>query len=418
MKKFILAFAVCFGIGFQAVAESGQPVYDEWFTDGRLRLDLVFSGNAEGQSVWLQSVHFEKNWSGPRQHLLPPFDYGGYQLDVYDSATSTRIYSIGFCSLFAEWRTTEEARRLDKAFSQSLRMPCPKQPVKAVISARRLRDGQMATLGEFGIDPADLSINREQANGWKVTALADNGPADRKVDLVFLAEGYTADEMPKFLSDARRMADCLFTMEPYKHHRDDFNLWAVESVSEESGPDIPHQNIWHNTVAGSSFYTFYTDRYLTAPDQRLVATLACQAPCDALCVLVNTDKYGGGGIYNFYALCASDGRFANEVFIHEFGHSFAGLGDEYYESETAYNDMYPLTVEPWEPNITTCVDLGRKWQDMMNVPGVGLFEGGGYSARGIWRPAEDCRMKTNTAEGFCPVCQRAIARMIDYWCDR
>ena len=111
----------------------------------------------------------------------------------------------------------------------------------------------------------------------------------------------------------------------------------------------------------------------------------------------------------------SDHKYEAEVFVHEFGHSFAGLGDEYYDSETSYEDFYNIKIEPWEPNITTKVNFAEKWEDMVGTNGVGLFEGGGYMAKGIFRPREDCRMKTNTAKDFCPVCQRAINRMIDIY---
>lgn len=405
-----LCCALC-ALGTQ---DSAAQKYDDYFTRDRLRIDLVFGGNAKEQGVWLESVNFEPKWSGTRENLIPPFDYGEYRIDVYDA--DIRIFSYGLSSLFFEWRTTLEAREQDKAFFQSVRIPMPKHKVKLTVSSRDFDSGKFVEMNSFVIDPADLSINREKANEWKVSAIEQNGPVENKVDLVFIAEGYTREQMPKFLADVRRMTEYLFSMEPYKSRRADFNVWAVESESADSGPDIPHHGIWHNTVASSTFYTFYTDRYLTSPDQKLVAQLACNAPCDALYVLVNTDKYGGGGIYNFYGLCASDARFNQEVFIHEFGHSFAGLGDEYFDSETAYNDMYNLKVENWEPNITTKVNFGLKWQDMMGTPGVGLYEGGGYSAKGIWRPREDCRMKTNTADDFCPVCRRAISRMIDYYC--
>lgn len=413
MKRLIFSILA---IGLVAASYAQTVKYDDYFTPDRLRLDMVFSGNAASQSVWLESVNFEEKWSGTRENLIPPFDYGEFRLDIYSACDSSRIYSFGFSSLFFEWRTTDEARTTNKAFRQSLRIPMPKQPVRAVLSERKYETGKFAELGSFEIDPADLAINREKSNNWKVTAIENNGPVENKVDLVFIAEGYTAEEMPKFLADVRKMTDYLFSMEPYRSRKSDFNVWAVESVSEESGPDIPQDSIWHNTVASSNFYTFRTDRYLTAPDQQIVAKLASNTPCDAMYVLVNTKKYGGGGIYNFYGLGASDSRFNQEVFIHEFGHSFAGLGDEYYDSETAYNDMYNLKVENWEPNISTMVDFSRKWEDMVGKNGVGIFEGGGYSAKGIFRPREDCRMKTNTAEDFCPVCQRAISAMIDYYC--
>lgn len=414
MKKFVLIAALCCALGLSSFTEAAAQKYEDYFTPDRLRVDLVFAGNARQQGVWLESLNFEQGWSGTREHLVPPFDYGEYRIDLYEG--DVLIFSSGFSSLFFEWRTTPEAVTEDRAFCQSVRIPMPARPVTMTVSSRSFDTGKFVEMKSFAIDPSDLSINREKANDWKVGCIQYNGPVGNKVDLVFIAEGYTREQMPKFLSDVRRMTDYLFSMEPYRSRRSDFNVWAVESESADPGPDIPHEGVWNNTVACSTFYTFHTDRYLTSPNHKTVAQLACNAPCDAMYVLVNTDKYGGGGIYGFYGLCASDARFNREVFIHELGHSFAGLGDEYFDSETAYNDMYNLKIENWEPNITTRVDFASKWQDMVGVRGVGLFEGGGYSAKGIWRPREDCRMKTNTAEDFCPVCQRAINLMIDYYC--
>ncbi len=426
MKRiFQIAIVAALGMAVQPLFAAGSR-YDRFFTGDRLRIDLVFAGNASSQYAFLENLTFEKNWSGTRTNLIPRFDYGEYATEVY-SINGELIFSRGFSSLFQEWRTTDEASKVSRAFTNCAWIPFPKCPVKVVITERIPSGGHRKML-EFTVDPSDKAICREKENDFKVVPILDNGPLDRKVDLCIVAEGYRAGEMDKFISDCRRLTDYMFTLEPYKSRKGDFNVWAVESVSEESGTDIPHHDIWRNTVAASNFYTFGIDRYLTAPDHKKVSQLASGAPCDAIYVLVNETKYGGGGIYNYYALSTSDHRLTPEVFIHEFGHSFAGLGDEYYESDVAYNDMYPGTVEPWEPNITTQADFSSKWKDMIS-PGtplptpndssyagvVGLFEGGGYCTKGVWRPFYDCRMRTNTAPGFCPVCRRAINRMIDYY---
>lgn len=414
MKKLFLSLLF---IAATCLSSPAQVNYDDWFTADRMRLDMVLTGNAREQSIWLESVNFEKKWSGTKENLIYPFDYGEYRMEVFDKASGKLIYSTGFSTLFFEWRTTDEAKKLGKAFSHSFRFPYPKAPVTVTFSERLYDTGKMSPLASFDIDPSDKAIIRENFNDLKVVEIQNNGDINKKVDIVFIADGYTAEQMPDFIDDVKRMTEYLFTLEPYKSRRSDFNVWAVESVSAESGPDIPHHDKWSNTIVESSFYTFYIDRYLTVTDQKSVAKLAANAPCDALYVITNTEKYGGGGIFNSYALCASDSKWNEEVMIHEFGHSFAGLGDEYYESEVAYNDMYNLKVECWEPNITTMVDFDKKWKDMMGKEGVGLHEGGGYASKGIFRPREECRMKSNHgAPDFCPVCRRTISRMIDYFC--
>jgi len=410
-----------------SVSALSQSVYERYFTDERLRLDITFAGDADSQSIFLENLHKEKFWSGSKTTLIDPFNYGEYYYKVFGKEGEL-IFSKGFNNLFQEWRTTAEAKKIRRSFASSYWIPFPKEPVKVVFYERVKASGEFRELDGFTVDPQDKLISNEIENDFKIDKIVYNGDPATKVDLLFIAEGYTQEQMDKFRADARRFAGYLFDIEPYKSRKEDFNIWAVESVSKESGTDIPHQDIWRSTVLSSNFYTFYIDRYLTVSDQRGVASAASNAHCDALYVIVNTDKYGGGGIYNFYGLSMADNRVAAEVFVHELGHSFAGLADEYYTSEVAYEEFYNLKVEPWEPNITTLVDFSKKWESMIapEVPVptpndigykdiVGLFEGGGYMAKGIYRPVFNCRMKANNAESFCPVCSAAINRMIDYY---
>jgi hypothetical protein len=402
--------------------------FQTYFEAGRLRANLIFAGNADQQSVYLASLHEEPQWGGSTVNLVDAFLYGEYCFKIV-AADGQVIYSRGFNSLFQEWRTTEEAKNLSRAYTTSLLFPKPKATVRLEVYERHKMSGDWQLLFQAPIHPAGKEVLKEAPNAFAVSQIINNGPPDKKVDVVFIAEGYRAEEMPKFRGDAARFASYLFDFEPFAARRADFNVWAVESISEESGPDIPHEGIWHNTVAHASFYTFGMDRYLTAPDHTRLCEIAWQVPYDAIYVIVNTNKYGGGGIYNFYALSMSNHRLEKEVFIHEFGHSFAGLGDEYYTSEVSYENFYNLQTEPWEPNLTTLVNFDAKWKDMVAhdtpIPTpnavkyaqtVGVFEGGGYMTKGVFRPALDCRMKSNASPGFCPVCQRAISKMIDSYC--
>lgn len=411
MKKCILLFMLC--LGPVLVSRAQAVCYDDHFTAERLRIDLVFTGNAHMQDVFLLSMHSETPWAGSKTQLIAPFTYGEYQYKVF-SQEGELLFSKGFNSLFMEWRTTREALERDMAFNTSVWIPYPKDTVLLEIYERIQREGTYRPLKRFRIDPDDCLISKEKS-AFSPEVLQKNGPVENKVDLLFVAEGYRLEELEKFRKDAARFTEYLFEHEPFRSRRDDFNVWMLPLVSEDSGPDIPRIGLWNQTVLGSAFHTFYIERYLTAPDYRLLANAVSGSPFDAIYVIVNTKKYGGGGIYNYYGLSMSDHQTCKEVFVHEFGHSFAGLADEYYDSEVAYIDMYPLDVEPWEPNITTQVDFGSKWQDMMDAEGVGLFEGAAYMTKGMYRPAKDCRMHSNRAPGFCPVCQRAINRVIDYY---
>ena len=403
-----------------AVSAAAQsPDYDTYFTTDRLRVDFILAGNAQEQHAYLAGLKKECAWAGSHVSLIDPFRYGEYMFEAWSG--ETLIYSKGFSTLFQEWRTTSEASKVSKAYTQTVWMPFPKDDVHITLSERVKATGEFREIFSCSIDPEDALISREAAPDFTVTPLLTSGDMEHKVDLLFVAEGYTADQTDQFHSDCRKFMEYLFSMEPYKSRKSDFNVTAVDVVSPEKGTDIPNQDIWKHTALNSHFYTFYIDRYLTVTDHKSIADNVAGAPFDAIFIVVNEEKYGGGGIYNSYALGTAGNEFSYQVFIHEFGHSFAGLGDEYYTSEVAYENFYNLETEPWEPNITTLVNFESKWKDMIDSgkwseEQVGVYEGGGYMAKGVYRPREDCRMNTNTAPDFCPVCQRAISRMIDYYC--
>ncbi len=423
MKK-IIFFSALFFLVNAATAQH----FDDYFETKRLRIDFVFAGNATTQHVYYAAMHEEPIWGGTREHLIAPFNYGEYQLKVY-AKNGKLIYTQGFSTLFQEWRTTGEAKKVDRAYPVSLHIPFPKDEMKIEIHEREKATGKFACLFNMQVDPQSKHITRDAPNNFAVTQILNNGEPSGKLDLVFVAEGYRAGEMEKFRADAKRMADNLFTFEPYTSRKNDINIWAVESVSAESGPDFPHKDSWKSTAFDAAYYTFDIDRYLTTGEQTKVAEAVWNTPADAVFILVNSSQYGGGGIYNFYGMGTVDNELSATVFVHEFGHSFAGLGDEYYTSDVAYEDFYNLKVEPWEPNITTNVNFESKWKNMIK-PGtpvptaneekydgvVGLFEGGGYMAKGIYRPVYNCFMKSNSAKAFCPVCQKAISDALDYYC--
>ena len=407
----------------------GQIKFDDYFEPKTLRFDFFLAGNAEQQDVYVDAFREEPQWGGSHTHLTDNPDYGEYSYHIYDEASGMLIYSKGFCSLFQEWRTTDEAKTTNRTYSQVVMMPYPKKNIRLEILTRNYASGNFDPLFQTSLDPKSIYINREKRPEYPVTKILYNGAPAQKVDLVFVAEGYTKNEMDKFRKDAARFTDYLFQTKPYSNRKNDFNVWAVECPSDESGVDIPGQNIWKNTALNSHFWTFGIDRYLTAPDLVLIRDKVWNVPCDAVFVLVNSEKYGGGGIYNYYGLGTVDHALSTIVFVHELGHSFAGLADEYFSSEVAYNDFYNLKVEPWEPNLTTLVNFDAKWKNMLpagtSVPTpsdasregkIGVYEGGGYVTKGVFRPVINCRMRSNNAE-FCPVCQNAINRMIDFTID-
>ncbi len=411
-----------------SIAAEAQP-FSQFFTEGSLRVDYQLAGDDKKTTVFIDELLREPYWGGPKTIPSKPEDAGGLRYNLYDLATGQLLYSKGFVCLFQEWQTTEESKRLQKSMPMTATMPFPKNKVRFEIEQRLYEDGKYVRIFSLDIDPADYFIRPGLRKKYEASKLVDHGDPANHVDIVFLPEGYTAAEMEKFHADASRMFQYFLNQPPFNKYKEKFNLYVVDAASAESGTDVPGRGIYRTTLLNSSYYTFDLNRYLTTSDIKTVSDIAANVPYDAIFIVVNSKIYGGGGFYNWYAMGTSDHPQADTVAIHEFGHSFGGLADEYYTSAVAYSDFYNLKIEPWEPNITTNVDFNSKWKRMIkkNTPVptprteeykgiVGMFEGGGYLSKGIFSPVQNCRMKSNGEEGFCPVCQQAIEKRIKYYC--
>jgi len=403
---------------------SAQVDFSTFFTEKSMRFDFLLAGNSTDVTVFPMTTQQEASWAGNRNNLIDKFNYGTYRFRIFDAKTGTLIFAKGFNTLFQEWQTTAEAQQHDKAFYQAAIFPYPKETIKLEIDARQ-RNGRFLNIFQTNIDPKDYFISKENRETFETKWIEKNGIPAQKVDIVVLAEGYSQKEKQKFFDDTQRLCNYLFTEEPFRSERENFNINAVFTPSLESGTDVPGEHIYRNTRFNSTFYTFDVPRYLTTTDMKSIYDAAGTVPYDFIYLLVNTDRYGGGGFYNLLTVCTSNNERSPQVFIHEFGHGFAGLADEYYTSDVAYEDFYNLKVEPWEPNLTTLVDFGKKWKAMLDpstpVPTprkteyqntIGVYEGGGYMSKGIFSPYMNCRMKSNDSEGFCPVCEKALREMI------
>jgi hypothetical protein len=402
--------------------------FDEFFLPNSLRIDYVMAGDNHETTIYYTGMKQEPNWGGPKKNLLDPYNYGTYRITALDSATKRPIFSKGFCNLFQEWQGTAEAKSIKKAFSETTILPFPKNTILFRVEKRGYDDGVFAKLFEMYINPKDYFISHQNIHALPFIKFVDSGDPQNHIDIAFIAEGYTSEQMPKFLEDARKISAYWMSQKPYVDYKDKFNFYAIESPSAESGISSPGHGEYVNTCCQSSFYTFDMDRYLTSFDTRDIYDIAANVPYDIIFMLVNSKTYGGGGFFNFYGESTVDNALSQIVSIHEFGHAFAGLADEYYTSEVTYSDFYNPKVEPWEPNITTNVDFSSKWKNMVS-PGVpiptprtdeyntvvGMFEGGGYAAKGVYSPVQDCRMKSNDPVGFCPVCEEAIRKMILFY---
>lgn len=411
-------------------ASYGQANFSYYFTGQALRIDYILTGNASESILTLEQFKIEPFWGGSVDNTLSPFNYGEFRIEVYDQETKELIFMKGFSTLFQEWQTTAEAKTMSRSFYQVSRIPFPKNVVVLKISKRETGDS-FVTLLETNLDPQNYFIINEKPLSFPVEVILENGDPAHKVDLVFLPEGYTRGEMQDFRDDVLRLSEVLFSFSPYKEMKSSFNVRAVMAPSDESGTDYPGEGIYKNTIMNFSYYTFDLARYLTSKDVRSIRDLAGIVPYDHIIVLINAESYGGGGIFNHYSASTSDNHLSPIVMVHEMGHGFAGLGDEYYTSDVAYEEFYKLDEEPWEPNLTTLVDFSSKWESMLEdsipiptpntsdyVNTIGVFEGGGYVPKGVYRPYSDCIMKSNEPSGFCPVCREAIRKMILYYCGK
>src|SRR5437899_847984 len=335
-----------------------------------MRLDYVHTGDAREEHYALDAVVREGAWPGPPDRRIDDTNLGRYLFEVRDSKSGETVYSRGFASMFGEWETTPEAKDRPRGFHESVRFPEPGGPVTITIKKRTPR-GLFEPAWSVRVDPADPAVDRRPPPGIKVWALMKNGEPADKVDLLLLGDGYTAGEMDKWHRDVKRLADTLFATSPFKEHRGQFNVWAADTPSEDSGVSRPSDGVYRRTALGATYDAFGSERYVLDFDDKRLREVASAAPYEFIEIVVNDRKYGGGGIHNLYATVAADNAFTPYVFVHEFVHHFAGLAYEYYTSPLPY--QAPAAAErpePWEPN-ATADPQAAKWRDLVS-PGLPL----------------------------------------------
>lgn len=424
MKKYLLVLVLYFN--YFAHSQS----FNQYFEDETIRLDYIFSGNSEYQQISVDAVSSFAQWAGRRSHLNELVQKGNGQICIIDLKTKDTLYAQPFSSLFQEWICQEQAKHTSRAFENTFLVPKPKQTVQVSIQLMNNHQKVICSLTHL-LDPNDILIERKNETP-NHTYLWKSGDYKSAIDVAIIAEGYTLSEKATFIKDAQKAVKAILSHEPFKILRNKFNFVAVWTPSKQSGVSIPRQGIWKNTTVNAHFDTFYSDRYLTTRQSKKIHNAVAGIPYEHIIILANTETYGGGGIYNALTLTTSHHTDFEPVVVHEFGHSFGGLADEY-----AYTDepsqVYPYEVEPWEQNITTLVNFSEKWEKQMpkntQIPTpyetnikdrytkIGLYQGAGYSLKGIYRPASDCRMRTNEASVFCPICQQTLEKIIHFYTD-
>jgi hypothetical protein len=435
-----------------------------------MRVDYYHTGNALQEMFSLDRVAVEPlSWPGNPQKNIDDTNLGKYFFEVRDRNTNRVVYSRGFASIYGEWETTDEAKNMNRTFHESLRFPAPASPVQVILKKRDANNAFREVWSTI-VDPKDMFIDTSKhASPGPLIEIQKSGDPAVKVDFLILGDGYTAAERNKFEKDARRLVQILFATSPYKEHRKDFNVWGLCPAAEASGISRPSTGIHLDSPLGASYDAFGSERYVLTYENRALRNVAQFAPYEFMEILTNSRTYGGGGIFGLYSTVAADSEQAPYVFVHEFGHHFAGLADEYYTSPVAYTPP-AVKTEPWEPNVTALLDpASLKWKDLVergtpiptpwrkeeyeehsreyakrraqiraeNRPEsemealfrenrefevklfasekyagkVGAFEGANYEAKGYYRPQVDCIMFTRSPS-FCAVCRRAIERVI------
>jgi len=446
-----------------------------FFTGATLRFDYHHGGTASDEQIAADTLRVEGEWAGSRTRLLDDTDLGKYRVVVDDLASGAPIWSRGFASIYGEWETIAEASAgVRRVFHESQRFPEPRAPFRMRVE-KRGDDGEFREIFRRDADPADRAVDRSQiVPRGTLRTLHAGGSPDRNVDLLVLGDGWLDSDAEDFFADAARLTATLLETEPFRSRRHQLSVRALHVPAAASGITDPRGGQWNATPLGLAFNAFDSDRYVLTYRNRELRELAAQAPYDTLMILGKTRKYGGGGIFNLWATCASDSSESPYIFVHEFGHSFAGLADEYYTSPVSYENFTQPGVEPWEPNITALLDPAQpKWRELV-TPGtalptpwnqsaydavsreyqrrreelvergapitelealfdevkretgpmlaaeqhahaVGAFEGAGYEAKGLYRPQIDCLMFTRNPGTFCQVCSDAIERVIDLY---
>ena len=455
---------------------AAQPTGGSFDFSATMRVDYFHAGGPKtGETFALDRVVNDGAWAGSRTQLVDDTNLGKYLFEVRAKSSAAVLYSRGFASIYGEWETTPEVKTVQRTFHESMRLPWPSAPVTIALKKRQ-RDNSFREVWSVDVDPSSRFVNRAQptARPGSVWTVMENGPIAQKVDLLIIGEGYTVAQLPKFRADVTRLTATLFAQEPFKSRKTDFNVRALHLPSAQSGINRPNANVFRRTPISAEYNVFDSERYVLTLDNRALRDAASTAPYEFLEILVNDKTYGGGGIFNDQATASVDSAFSDYVFVHEFGHHFAALADEYYTSDVAYETGAADLPEPWEPNATALKDpASLKWRDLVtpgtplptpweketfeqesratqerrrairarNAPEaemdalfreqrdreekllagtkyartVGAFEGANYEARGLYRPEVDCIMFTRDRIGFCRVCRKAISRIIDLY---
>lgn len=428
MQKKILTFVLILVVAFATKAQQ-NVTFSDHFRDSTLRVDYLRTGCKKHDTCTLSRFVFQNDsWAGSLTQLIDPIDNGEYRIVVTDPSTGQMLYSRCYNTLFEEYRSTIPSRKRDSiaTFEETMLVPFPKHKVNICLQ-KRDKKNIFFTSAQFPFDPATFR-NGRLLSGKKPIELLNNGDPHKKIDVVIVAEGYGKKDASKMKEDFQKFAQYTLEQEPFKSRSNDFNIWGVGILMNESGVTDPNQNRFVESAVGSSYNTFNMDRYLMTTNIFRLHDLLRGVPYDHIIIMANCDTYGGGAIYNYYAFSAVQ-EMSMWILPHELGHSIGGLADEYVEDDSNYNHRY-VDIEPLEPNITSLYNFDSKWKDIVpegtpiptepvkglgkrdNGP-IGVYEGAGYLEKGCYRPCTKCMMRDYAA--FCPVCTKRLHEIFDLY---
>lgn len=412
-----------------AVSFTSAQHFDQYFINKNLRVNYLHIGNFNNESLEIEHYTAGGTWNGTRQYLIEPNTYGDIMIEVFDSVSNKLIFSRSYSCLFTEYRTTEKGETEIASMEESINIPFPKNTVlMKFTSFDRKRQGTELLKEYFNPQTTPTVPMSKQ---YKTMNLHIGNKPDKAIDILFIPDGYAKNDAKLLKNDMKRFASYVMNCSPYKEMKNKVNIRAIKGYSEESGITQPQNSIYKKTLVNTAYNALDLDRYLMCEGVWHLNDVADDAPYDAIVIICNSEKYGGGGIYNFYCTVYNHGQYPDYVIVHEMGHLIGGLGDEYYTSEVSVQDFYPADVEPVEPNLTTLVDFESKWKDMLpegtpiptpvtdkDTPEynqVGVYEGGGYVGKGVYRPAQHCTMHQIRYNDFCPVCKKTLEEVIEYY---
>ena len=424
LKSFIISFFLLCSFTF-----AQAQYFDDYFVDKTLRINYLHIGNKNVEQLQIDHFTLVDHWNGTRSQLVEPYQYGDLLIEVIDQASKKLVFSRSYSGLFTEYRTTERGETEIARMEECVNIPMPKQPVQVrFTSFDRYR--KATVLKDTVLDPANLPVQAAKKE-YAVMNLHKGNTPDKAIDILFIPDGYAKKDKKVLKHDMKRFASYVMNCSPYREMANKVNIRAIEGYSEQSGITQPQNDFYVKTLLNCAYNALDLDRYLMCLGVWNMHDVADDAPYDAIVIICNSEKYGGGGIYNFYCTVYNHGEYPDYVIVHEMGHLIGGLADEYYTSDVSVQDFYPAGVEPVEPNVTTLVDFDSKWKSMLdpstpvptlevkkddpNFNRLGVYEGGGYVAKGVYRPALHCTMHQIRYDDFCPVCHKVLEEVIDYY---